>query len=257
MAPRLVLSACSCAVLAAAGCGSSSDDRPLVAAAEPTGAAAQTAAPTVAQVLAVTPDSKAGRTRIGVVLPDRLAQLDLPADAGDVARSVLGEDAGTGDVELTLGEDGAVKRWSARELQAASTPRSVTADGPIADVFACVGDTAAATVVGPQVFGRRHVAAAGVREDAEHAGEAVLTLCLVPRLARDLHRAVEELEARYGDLRWKDGSKPVIGEEEHGEQEYVRAFLPAADLSAKQLLELLRGGEGFRATFEASRFVEP
>ena len=277
MTRRIVLPIALLATAAAWGCGKKEKTAVAVSAASVPalrGVQANPPAPVTAGALSRVPDSPAAQRRIGFVDLDRLGEVDDVLPPATVLKTVLRQGAarvaalpagaartaiqvgsatvvrgpqlprGTG---VQSGDDGAILGGSTdlvRTLQDSRPPENVVSVRGAAVMQTCLGETVAQTSVRALKDADRTAESVGValRTSVDPPAGVQLVICYAPRLLRQVDRAVETLERTYGDVASGD-RKPVIAEEEYGEDTAVTAALPADALPAGEVRRLLAGGE--------------
>lgn len=234
--PRLCLAVVLLAVVA--GCGSEAPKPDVGQIPEPrdtlTGARAQPPAPPTSGTLTQVPDTRASRQRLGYVNRGLLSGSDLPRAA--VLKAVLGR-APAQDAIIRVGDD-------VLAVDALSRPAPETnAIAPAAQsaAQACLGDTIAQTILGPQTMGSDAAVGVGLAESGDAPAGLQLRICGAPHFLRDLHAMERALHEAF------PAKENVIREFEFGEREMVSGTIAAGTVPTARLLDLLAGGRSLRA----------
>lgn len=260
---RLLPAAATAAVLAAsiAGCG---DDASAPIAVEPVRTAAQDTPPAAVApgVLGAIADVPAAHRRLAYVNPEALAGLGGPLPADEIAGLTLGSAGASRLQRASEPAPRAVVQVGPATVFAGATDRTVsgadpalrdqltdpapavsliTAETPSA-IQSCLGDPAAAVIIGPSVVGRMSSVGASVITTEDAPAGPKLLICGAPHYARDLHRMEDRLKATFPAGDAAAGTEPVIAEQEIGEREIVGAAIAMDQVDPTLLRELLAGG---------------
>lgn len=226
----------------------------------------QASAPVVSGALEQIADVAEARRRVGFVDPEALAGLLPEADAAAAIRRVLGPGAAV----LEGGDPGAVRTAvqvgrvtvlgtadgkrevrgtgaTAAALEDPTPERSVIQPVSPGSVQGCLGDTAAQTIVGPEVLGPSSAIGVGLRSNLDAPAGLKVVICVSPHYRKQIHGSVRAMERRFGRADERDPRAPVIGEDELGEQEIAMGVVPAETVSRADLLDLLEGGDALQS----------
>lgn len=118
---------------------------------------------------------------------------------------------------------------------------SLIAEETISAVQSCLEGSAAATILGPPVLGRRSAIGVGVRDNRDRPSGPVVRVCAAPLRVRTLDAIADRLTSRFGS----DGA--VVGLTEIGEREIVEASIPLDRLGPRKAIDLLSAGSTVRA----------
>lgn len=260
---RLLAFAALTVAPALAGCG----DAPMTATAIPsklTPAQQQPAPAVAAGMLASIDDGPDGERRIGYVNAAALDALSAPLSSSQLATTVLGTTGAqrlasrgqhaqtatqVGDATILGGTQRVVLGATGprREQLAATTPATNLLSAETASaVQSCLGDPAAATIVGEAVLGYKASIGASVIDNADQPSGPKLMLCAAPHLHRQLAQVERRLRHRF-PATGSPASRPVIGETEIGERAIISAAIALDTVDPQLLKELLEGGPALLA----------
>lgn len=254
-----LLAACA-APLALASCGG--EDPPAAAVSKLSATEANPGAPTASSTIGRIAKTAETDTRLGLIDLTRDAALETPLPTGELRKLVLG-DAGAkrasaatgaavavqvGGATLTeqAGGQGREVTGGSEQTQAAlretAPERNAGEDETAAAVQACLGDSIAQVITGPERLGQESAIGVGLAEAGDPPSGPHLRICVAPLRVKAVHDAEDRLMKLFpanGD----PATRPVIGEQEIGEREIVSAKISLSRVSAAQLRGWLDGSE--------------
>lgn len=255
-----------------AGCGGQTEatrDLPAVAPAERTGAQATPPPALAPGRLGSIADVPASARRIGYVDLAAAAAFGGPLTGDALVTAALGSKASAklpGDDTartavaiggaLILDGPGRTVLGGAddRRTLASTTPQtSVITDETRSAVQSGLGDGVTEVILGPALLGDRAAIGASVLTSAEPPAGRKLLISAAPHLHRELDRIERALRRRFPSVGLSAAERPVIGFEEIGEREIVRAVVSVDQVRPALLRDLVGGGPALLALARAGR----